>query len=434
MSTPESRLKSFAALATQAHEKLGPGFGFKLWDGTLVPANWPASALTLALKDEGVIASLMRKPRVSTIANLWATKRIDILNGNMLDLVAAKPRSRTRDTIKKIDKRLALKAALDFLFVPRGGPWPLESIGKDRESDGSQSENKKNIAFHYDVSNAFYALWLDKEMLYTSGYFHNWSDDLETAHQQKLEMICRKLRLQPGETLLDMGCGWGALSCYAAKNYGVIAYGVTLSEQQAAFANDKVKRLGLEKQVTIEVRDYATVEGEARFDKIAAIEMFEHIGAANFPTYFKTVYRLLKPAGFFLHQASTRPGKWTAVHGRGKRQEFQALTRFIFPGGELDYIGRTISSLELQGFEVHDLEAWREHYGRVCRMWYERLEANYDASCREVGEVTTRVWTAYLAATTLAFERNNCGLYQTLASKRVKGPAGLPSTRAHLYR
>jgi cyclopropane-fatty-acyl-phospholipid synthase len=176
------------------------------------------------------------------------------------------------------------------------------------------------------------------------------------------------------------------------------------------------------------------VEGKERFDKIAAIGMLEHVGIANFPTYFKTVNRLLKPGGLFLHHAITRPGKSHAARTGKKRPEFEALTRYIFPGGELDYIGRTVTNLELNGFEIHDVEGWREHYQRTCRFWHDRLLANYDAACKEAGEVNVRIWLVYLAACSITFERNNCGLYQTLSSKRVKGATGLPPTRADLYR
>jgi cyclopropane-fatty-acyl-phospholipid synthase len=162
--------------------------------------------------------------------------------------------------------------------------------------------------------------------------------------------------------------------------------------------------------------------------------MFEHIGVSHFDTYFQTVHRLLKPGGLYLHHAITRPGKRNAVKGGKKRPEFAALTRYIFPGGELDYLGRTITNLEEHGFEVHDVEGWREHYQRTCRFWHDRLAARYDEACREVGEAKTRVWLAYLAACSITFERNHCGLYQTLASKRARGASGLPPTRADLYR
>jgi cyclopropane-fatty-acyl-phospholipid synthase len=433
MGTAEKRLESLKALLGDAHRRLGLEFGFRLWDGGLVPAGWPSDALAIGIADEGVIASLIRAPRLPTLANLWVAKRLDIVNGDLFDLVAKRPKTRTRDLRKGIDKLAALRTALAFLFVPRGGPWPLERIGQDRESSGAEVENKKNIAYHYDVSNAFYQLWLDEEMVYTCAYFHDWGDSLDAAQTNKLDMVCRKLRLKPGETMLDVGCGWGALSCHAAQHYGVKAYGVTLSEQQVAYANDKIKRLGLQDKVTIELKDYALVEGRERFDKIAAIGMLEHVGVANFPTYFQTVHRLLKPGGLFLNHAITRPGRPKAVRGK-RRPEFAALTRYIFPGGELDYIGRTITNLEQHGFEVHDVEGWREHYQRTCRFWHDRLKGRFEAACGEVGEATARLWLTYLAVCSIVFERSDCGLYQTLATKRARGPSGLPPTRADLYR
>ena len=434
MGKAEKRLASLKALLDDAHRRLGLEFGFRLWDGSSVPADWPSDALAIGVADEGVVASLVRAPRLPTLANLWAAKRLDLVNGDLFDLVAKRPPAGARAIRNGVDKLAALRTALAFLFVPRGGPWPLEAIGQDRESSGAEAENKNNIAYHYDVSNAFYRLWLDQEMVYTCAYFHHWDDSLDAAQAQKLDMVCRKLRLRPGETMLDIGCGWGALAFHAARRYGVTVVGVTLSEQQIAYAREKVQRLGLAEKVTFELRDYALLEGAERFDKISSVGMFEAIGVSHFSTYFDTVRRLLKPRGLYLHQAITRPGKRAAVEGGKKRPEFAALTRYIFPGGELDYLGRTMTNLEQHGFEVHDVEGWREHYQRTCRFWHDRLAARYEEACREVGEAKTRVWLAYLASCSIVFERGHCGLFQTLASKRARGASGLPPTREDLYR
>lgn len=434
MQGAERRLENFRALIAKALAQLKLDLGIRLWDGSVVPADWPPTRLLVAIGDEGAVAGLLRAPNLVTLVKLWAARRIDIVNGTIFDLAARRPAAGTRDLKRSLDKRLALKTALAFLFVPRGQPWPLEAVGKDRPSDGTAGENKQNIAYHYDLSNAFYQMWLDKELVYSCAYFHDWSDDLDKAQIQKLDMICRKLRLTPGDRFFDIGCGWGALPIYAAQNYGVKAYGVSLSENQVAYANEKVGRLGLADRVTIELKDYTQVEGGERFDKIASVGMLEHVGIENFPTYYRTVHRLLKPGGLFLNHAITRPGKSRAARTGKKRADFAVLTRYIFPGGELDYIGRTVSNLELHGFEIHDVEGWREHYQRTCRAWHDRLLARYDEACAEVGETTARLWLAYLAACSITFARNNAGLYQTLASKRVKGPTGLPPTRGDLYR
>jgi cyclopropane-fatty-acyl-phospholipid synthase len=434
MTGREARLASLKRLLADMHLRLELAFGFRLWDGSSVPGDWPKDALMLTIADEGAIAGLLRAPNVTTLANLWAAGRVDLENGTLFDLVALRPKGRTRELRRSLASVPTLRAIAPFLFVSRGGPWPLEGIGRDRESDGSESQNKRNIAHHYDVSNAFYELWLDKEMAYSSGYFHDWSDDLDAAQRQKLDIVCRKLDLRPGEAMLDIGSGWGSLACHAAKHYGARVTGVTLSDQQISYAREKVQRLGLSDQVTFELRDYSQVEGEARFDKIASIEMFEAIGISHLQNYFRSVQRLLKTGGLYLHQASTRPGGSHAARTGKKRPEFQALTRYVFPGGELDYLGRTITNLELSGFEICDVECWREHHQRTTRLWHDRLLARFDEATAAVGNTTARVWLAYLAACSIAFERNNAGVYQTLAMKRVKGPSGLPPTRAHWYR
>jgi cyclopropane-fatty-acyl-phospholipid synthase len=428
----QTRLERFRTLLAHIRERAGLELGFVLWDGSSVPRDHDAGAPAVVIADEGVVAALLRKPKLDTLINLWVAGRVDLRNGTFFDFARLRPKTRSRDIRRSLDKGLALRGLLPFLFVPRGGPWPLDAIGRDRPSDGSETENRDNIQYHYDVSNAFYRLFLDPEMVYSCAYFTDWQNDIAQAQRDKLDMICRKLRLKPGERFLDIGCGWGALVCHAAKTYGVTAHGVTLSQQQFDLARDKAAKLGLQDRVTIELRDYRSLDG--KFDKIASIGMFEHVGIANHPAYFRTIRRLLAKDGLYLHHAITRPAKKTDREFRRKNPEYSAVTRYIFPGGELDYIGMTVSNLERHRFEVHDVEAWREHYARTTRLWHDRLLENFDAAKREVGEHKARLWLAYLAGVSIGFERNTLCIFQALASHKRRGASGVPPTRADLYR
>ncbi|WP_417423910.1 class I SAM-dependent methyltransferase [Hoeflea sp.] len=427
----QSRLKSVRKLLDHARKILELDIGFRLWDGTTVPENLALDAFAIAFADEGVFASLMRSPNPETLLNLWVSKRIDLVNGDMFDLVARRPKVRTRLIRKQLSKYLALNTARKFLFVGKGGPWPLSDQPDEKPSDGNREENQKNIQYHYDVSNAFYKLFLDEQMVYTCGYCTKWDNGIDQLQRDKLDMICRKLRLKPGDRMLDIGFGWGSLALHAAANYGVHVTGVTLSQRQLEYAQAKARQLALEDSVTFLLTDYADVTGQ--FDKISSIGMHEAIGIDNYPTYYDTVARVLKPDGIYLHHAITRPAKKDAKTFRRKNKEFALLTKYIFPGGELDHIGNTITMLEQHGFEVHDVENWREHYQRTCRLWHDRLLANYNAAVAEVGEVKTRLWLVYLGGCSIAFERNTVRLYQTVATKVRRGPAGLPPTRADLY-
>ena len=427
------RVDTLRRLLAHVRERLSFDVGFLLWDGSTVPAQLGPSELAIAIADEGAIAALVRRPNVDTLINLWVSARLDIRNGSIFDLVARRPKVSTKATLRTLDKRLVLAAASKFLFVPRGSPWPLEGVRGDRgRADGSEAANKENVHYHYDVSNAFYALFLDPEMVYTCAYFTDGNDDLATAQRDKLDMICRKLRLRDRETLLDIGCGWGGLVCHAAQHYRVRAHGVTLAHEQYAYAKAKVERLGLADRVTLELRDYSLLDGS--FDKIASIGMFEQVGIANHPTYFQTVHRLLRPRGLYLHHTIARRAPRDDKRRRRAPPEAMALLRYIFPGGEVDHLGMSVANLERYGFEVHDVEAWREHYARTTRFWHDRLLVNQAAAEREVGSVKTRLWLAYLAGCSVAFERGTVGIFQTLVSKRARGPSGLPLTREKLYK
>jgi cyclopropane-fatty-acyl-phospholipid synthase len=428
----QDRLDSLKRLLEQLRERAGIDLGFVLWDGSTVPADLAPDALAIVIGDEGVVASLIRRPKLQTLANLWVAKRLDIRGGTLFDIAGQRPRLRTREIRRTLDKRLALGTAAKFLAVPRGGPWPLDEAPDGKPSGGDPGRNKKNIAYHYDVSNAFYALWLDPEMVYSCAYFPGETTTLEEAQVAKLDMICRKLRLKAGERFLDIGCGWGGLVCHAARHYGVEAHGVTLSEAQLELARSKISRLGLGDRVTVELKDYRALDGE--YDKIASIGMFEHVGLDQHAAYFATMRDLLRPRGLLLNHAITRPAKRTEGAFRRMRPEYAAVVSYVFPGSELDHIGNSVAGLERHGFEIHDVEGWREHYARTTRLWHDRLALNREAAEHEVGEAKTRLWLLYLAGVSIAFERGTIGIFQTLASKRARGPSGLPPTRADLYR
>jgi cyclopropane-fatty-acyl-phospholipid synthase len=292
----------------------------------------------------------------------------------------------------------------------------------------SKAENRDAIHFHYDVSNEFYALWLDRAMVYSCAYFETPDLDLDTAQQAKLEHICRKLALQPGENFLDIGCGWGALVIHAAQRYGVRAHGVTLSPQQLKVARERIAQAGLEDRVSVELQDYRDLPGESIYDKVASIGMFEHVGLKNLPIYFSTVHRLLKPHGLFLNHGITHDSD-----GWQKSLSTEFINRYVFPDGQLDNISNIQHFMERARFEIADVEALRPHYALTLRHWVARLERNHAQALQFVNEATYRVWRLYMSACALEFESGDIGIYQVLASKRAAGNLPLPLTRRHLY-
>jgi cyclopropane-fatty-acyl-phospholipid synthase len=418
--------KRAARVIRTAVEHVKPGFAVRLWNGERIG---PADGPVLVINDSGIVGRLLRRPVFTTLLELWISKAIDVENGSLFDIAERKPQGKLKARLRQLPK-LQMLRDLPLLALSRGRSAAIQHLaGRDPYASGS---DKEAITHHYDISNAFYRLFLDERMVYSCGYFKDFTNGIDQAQFDKLDHICRKLRLKPGETLLDIGCGWGAMLIHAAKHYGVVGHGVSLSEAQTALARERIRAEGLEDRITIEVKPYSELSG--KFDKISSIGMFEHLGLANHEAYFLAVHRLLKPGGIYLHHAITRRMKRDRRAWRRKGPEYKALIKYIFPGGELDVIGMTLENLEANGFEVHDVESLREHYQRTCRLWAERLHARFDEAIAEVGEAKARLWLFYLTGCSLAFERNSAMIYQTVATRRAPGPSGLPPTRADLYR
>jgi cyclopropane-fatty-acyl-phospholipid synthase len=408
-------------------------FGMILWDGTTIEPVWGDARARVRIADEGALASLVRRPSLDTVVRLHAEGRLDWVDATIFDLAELRPKAKLKQVWREIGASRLARAAWRLLRTP-GTPKAASARGDSAAARrGDAASNQRNIAHHYDVSNRFYGLFLDPEMVYTCAYFQpEFHDDLARAQRDKLDMICAKLRLKPGQRLLDIGCGWGALIRHAAKNYGVEALGVTLSKEQAALARERVAQDGLGDRVKVEIVDFNELKAES-FDAVSSIGMFEHVGLAHHTRYFEGVRRLLKPGGLYLHHAITRPAKGTDAQFTKMRPEYRAIIRYVFPGAELDHIGMSVSNLERARFEVHDVEAWRMHYARTTRLWHDRLLARRAEAEAEVGPETTRVWLLYLGGVSLGFERGALGVNQTLASRRDKGRLTVPATRADLY-
>ena len=292
----------------------------------------------------------------------------------------------------------------------------------------SREADAKAIAHHYDVSNEFYALFLDPLMVYTCAYYRDPDGKLEQAQRDKLDLVCRKLELQPGETLLDVGCGWGSLSIWAAQHYGVRAHGVTLSQAQAAYAAERIRKEGLEDRCRVEHLDYRDLPASARYQKIAAVGVIEHVGIPNYPAFFGGVRARLENGGLYLNHGIVHEFHWT----RTSQTEF--LYRHVFPNGDLAGLSQTLTEIERAGFEIVDVEGLRLHYARTCRQWVERLRERADEARAVAGERTYRTWLLYLTCSVVAFEDGSIGLYQVLSRKHGDPAVGrAPRTREHLY-
>jgi cyclopropane-fatty-acyl-phospholipid synthase len=410
-------------------------FSLRLWDGSTVPLGRDAAeGPCIKVAGPGVLGALFRRPTLDRLFRRYVSGDIEIEGGDLIAFAAAARRRRKETRIRLADVRKGFPwtKALPLLLARDRPPEIRHQYqGGDAPRRGATATDKDFIQFHYDASNEFYALFLDPEMVYSCAYFRDWSNSLEQAQKDKLDLICRKLRLRPGETFLDIGSGWGALLCHAAQHYGAFARGVTLSQAQYEYAQAKIARLGLQDQVTVSLSDYMTLEG--RYDKIASIGMYEHVGIANYPGYFKKMRSLLSDGGVFLNHGITRRAKRNIKNFGKVSPSRRVILKYSFPGAELDHIGHTVQVMESCGFEVHDVEALRRHYARTCRLWHDRLAARRDQAIALVGPERYRMWVAYLAGVTVGFEYGPLHVFQTVATKQGEALSPLPPTREDLY-
>jgi cyclopropane-fatty-acyl-phospholipid synthase len=377
----------------------------KLWNGATVGADGD-SRVRFTLRSPAVMAALAR-PTMGRLARSYVEEELDV-EGAARDVVGVvEALCGASSEVRRRDRLLH--------------PWVRHTRYFDRQA----------VTRHYDVSDAFYELWLDRSRVYSCAYFRGAEDTLELAQEQKLDHICRKLRLAAGERFLDIGCGWGALPIWAATRYRARALGVTLSRNQHDYAQQRIKALGLEGRCEVRLLDYRDIPEDHTFDKIASVGMFEHVGPRNYPTYFGKIARLLAPGGLVLNHGITlnAPGLRELGSGIG---EF--VDDYVFPGGELAHLSQVIAGMSAQGLEPSDVESLRPHYVKTLWSWVDRLEAHREAAVAVVGEKCYRIWRIYMAGSAHAFDRGWLSLWQVLAGKPLAdGRLPHPLTRDYMY-
>jgi len=396
-----------AGLAEQVRAAGGLPLRIVLPDGGLAEFG-EAPSVTLTVRDPAVLGQF-RQPSLGGLAEAYVEGGIDI-DGDMAEAI-------------RVACRLVELSGASLAVRPDLMPAAHE-----------QHTDRSDIYHHYDVGNGFYRLWLDRQMVYSCAYFETGDEDIEAAQRAKLDHVCRKLRLAAGERLLDIGCGWGGLVRHAARHYGVHAVGITLSDQQALLARERVAAEGLQDRVEVLLLDYRDLPrrfGEGTFDKVASIGMFEHVGLRNLPVYFGTAARMLRDRGLMLNHGITSADVESRPIGSGAGD---FIGKYVFPNGELPHLSLAVREMSDAGFEVFDVESLRPHYALTLAHWSRRLEQRLREAADQVAERTLRVWRIYLAGCSHGFAQGWMNLYQVLGSRQVAaGATALPLTRRWMY-
>jgi cyclopropane-fatty-acyl-phospholipid synthase len=399
-------------------------FAVRLWDGS----TWDREMgqplrFTMAIRHPGAIRNMFSSQGERAMGRAYIYDGFDIEGDMERTFPMAEHLFRLRLSIADRLRIASQLLRLPSVTTPRLGRQParlkgtVHSIERDREA----------VTYHYDTSNDFFALYLDRRMVYSSAYFAAPDEDLDSAQERKLDYICRKLRLQRGERLLDIGCGWGGLIIHAAEKYGVSALGITLSEPQVALANERIRQKGLADRCKAEVRDYRQVDGAGSFDKVASIGMVEHVGGQMLPEYFRQAWRLLRSGGVFLNHG-------IAYRRDPLRDDSRSFSQaYVFPDSDPVPIDISTRIAEEVGFETRDVECLREHYMLTLRHWIRRLESHHEEAVRLTNEATYRVWRLFMSVSAYAFATGMYNVYQSLLVKPDRGKSGLPLTRSDWY-
>jgi cyclopropane-fatty-acyl-phospholipid synthase len=398
-------------------------FAIELWDGTRwAPNSNQFRRFTWKINDPGVLRRVIASASEVSLSEAYIYGQFEIEG----DIQAVFPLAQYLLT-KHWGVREKLRLSSMLLGLPLRPSAPSRAV----ELHGplhSRQRDRQAVTYHYDLSNDFYALWLDRNMVYSCAYFQKSDDDLDTAQEQKLDYICRKLRLIARERLVDIGCGWGGLIIHAARHYGVRALGITLSKRQLDFAKRRIEQEGFSEQCEVRLLDYRELEEPGAYDKLVSVGMVEHVGESRLPEYFERAFRLLKPGGVFLNHGIGRAAN------RPAPQQPTFTDVYVFPDGELVPIATMLQAAEKSGFEVRDVENLREHYALTLHHWLRRLEAHAEEARRLTDEVKYRIWRLYLAGSAHYFRAGKLDLYQTLMVKNKDGRSGLPLTREEWYR
>ena len=430
-SAPAPRRERAAALSREILEIVfGPierwSFAVRLWDGSAFGGARPRFVLVLC--EPSALRATLHPPLDLSPGRAYVEGTID-LEGDVEAAV---------DVIAAATERLSARALAAVAWRMRALPKPPaasnERAARLRGRVHSRARDAAAIGFHYDQPVAFYRTFLGDELAYSCAYYPTGRETLEEAQRAKIDYSLRKLRVRPGERLLDIGCGWGALVVRAAQRFGVKALGITLSRRQFEEARRRIAAAGLEDSAQVELRDYREIDrlvaAKGPFDKIVSIGMVEHVGRSRLAGYFEKAFAALRPGGLFLnHGISEQSPK-----RRGFRAGGSFLGRYVFPDGELLPVSEDLAFAERAGFEVRDVENLREHYARTLREWVSNIEANRDAAIAAADERTYRIWRLYMAGSAQGFNRARMGVFQALLAKPERGVVALPTTRDDLYR